>query len=330
MTSSKISVSDINIIDMSPRVPPELDKYAPKTLSSKHMEFKISGVSNAVSNAIRRTIGGELLVSCLETEYENIKTNDLFIIPEMITEILRRIPIDQKTPLDAVFGLDITNKTAQLMRVKSGNMSIVSAGKDTKEHPSLKKLPFNETFTICTLDAGKTLKIENIKIQQLYGYTDNYGALCLAVNTSSIALDQQPINLYIPDDKGIPSRMSNPRSWKISFNTNGTMDPKELIVYACNNIIARVQAVSDLLYAIEKHDEEYVLTIDGETDTIGNLFMRTINDLYPDIRAVVYNIASVDRTCYIRIICDEDINIIYNTTIRYLVKQFTEIREYFE
>lgn len=329
---TKITVSELNLIDMSPRIKnPALEKYLPKTLFPKRLEFQIAGVSNAVSNGIRRTIACELLVTGLHAEYEHIKTNDMFIIPEMIVKRFRMVPLAQNCPLDAVFELDVTNKTASIMDVKLGELRIVSAGKGTRERPALKKLPFNETTTLLTLEPGKSIKIEKIGVHQDYGFNSGYGAHVVVCNASSIAVDQKPINMYENNGGGgIPSRISNPRVWKIMFNTNGTMDPKDIVSAACDNIITRIRAIQALLYSIENNDDEYLLTINGESDTIGNLFMRTITDLYPDIRAVVYSVSSVGRVCTIRIRCDEDINTIYNTVIKYLVKTFTEIKGFFE
>jgi hypothetical protein len=163
--TSKILVEKIDITDMSPKIKDSsLEKFLPKILFPKHMEFQISGVSNAVSNAIRRTIACELLVSGLHAEYESIQTNDMLIIPEMLVKRFRMIPIDQTTPLDAIFELTATNTTDIVRDVKSSEIRIVSPGKGTKERPQLKKLPFNETFTLFTLEAGKSIKIENIGI----------------------------------------------------------------------------------------------------------------------------------------------------------------------
>lgn len=330
--SGKITVSDIKIEDISPKVKnPAWEKFVPKTLFPKHMEFQLAPVNNAVSNALRRTISCELLVSALHVEYHDIKTNDMHVIPEMIIGRLRRIPIDQNTPLDAVFELDVTNKSENIMDVKSSEFKIVSSGKAVKNKQPLKKLPFNETFTVVSLAPGKSIRIENIGIHQDYSFVREYGAHVVACHVSSIAIDQKPINMYEDNfGGGIPSSISNPKVWKISFDTNGTMPPKEIVRDACDNLIERIAAVQDLLYSIDHNGDEYLLTINGESDTVGNLFMRTINDLYPDIHAVVYSISSVGRSLTIRIRCDEDINIIYTNTIKYLVKLFTDIKRFFE
>ena len=331
MASTKISVSDIKVTDLSPKLKnPAFEKFVPKNLKPKRMSFQISGVNNAESNAIRRTIGCELLVSALHTEYENISTNDMFIIPEMLVKRMRMIPVDQSVPLDAIFEIDVINKTTNIVEIKSSEIRIVSPGKGTKERPSIKKLPFNETFTLFTLEPGRYMKITNIGIHQDFGFREDYGTHVVAFNTASVAVDQIPINMYEPELGGIPSRISNPKVWRITFNTNGTMDPKEIVAAACTNIIERIQSISELLYWIENNNDEYILTINGESDTIGNLLMRTICDTYPDIRAVTYSTTSFGRVLTMRIRCDEDINTIYSSVIKHITRVFTEIRSSFE
>lgn len=329
--SSRVSVTDIEIRDLSPKIKdPRFEKYLPKTLFPKHMEFVLGGVSGAVANGIRRTIMCELLVSAMYVEYEDIQTNDKFIIPELVMKRLRMIPIDQSCPLDATFELNVTNTTDIIRDVKASEIRIVSGGRGTKERPQLKKLPFNETFTLFTLEAGMSCKITNIGIHQDFGFIEGSGMHVVAFNCASVSVDQIPINVYEPDDKGIPSSISNPRVWRIKFNTNGTMRPESIIAYACDNIIQRVQSVQDLLYLIQNNNDEYVLVIDGESDTIGNLFMKTICDIYPDIRAVAYSVNSVGRVLTMRVRCDEDINSVFTTAIKHIVRIYTEIKKHFE
>lgn len=321
-------VENLKIVDLSPQIKdPALQKYLPTRLFPQHISFELSPVSNAVSNAIRRTVACELLVARMNTGFENLTTTDMFIIPEMVLRRFEMIPIDQKCPRDAKFELIASNNSAIVRDVKASEIRIVFPGKDHK----LKDLPFNGTFTICTLLPGKSIKVTDIGIRTAFGFVSGAGMYAVAVNAASIALDQKPINLYEPNgDGGIPSRISNPRKWKISFNANGDMPPKAIVVAACNNIIERVQSVQDLLFSITNNEDEYILVIPGESHTIGNLFMRTISDLFPDLHAVVYTPSNIGRTCTIRIRCDEDINTIYNTTIKHLVRLFGDIKHHFE
>ena len=187
-----VTVKDIKIIDLTPKLKNKaLEKLLPTRLFPMRLEFNVAGVSNAVSNAIRRTVMCELLVRGLHAEHTDMKTNDMFIISEMIIKRLRMIPIDQTTPIDAVFSLDVANDTADIIDVKSGLIKISSANRSP-----IKIIPFNETFTLFTLNPGKFFKLDNIRIEQEYGFQPEYGSLVMTCNATSLAVDQKPINLY--------------------------------------------------------------------------------------------------------------------------------------
>ncbi len=357
---SHITVENLDITDLRPQLGNSaLAKYLPKYYFAKQLKFDISPVSNAVANAIRRTVSMELLVKAMYAEYDDLVTTDDFIIPEMLLQRLSMIPLDQSCSLDAVFELYAENKTANVRDVKSEEFRIVRQGKDG----AMKHIPFNNTITFVTLQPGKSVKISNIRVRQAYGYQAGHGMHSVAVNATSVALDQRPIDMYdilssafsnelgsepviVSDSRdssaaksaasksesnqpGIPSSISDPRKWRIGFITNGTMDPLQIVAAACDNLIKRVTGINDLLSLIENTGDEYVLVVRGETDTIGNLFMRTISDLFPNIRAVTYMTSSIEWTCTIRVRCDEDINDIYGKAIAVLVEQFKSIKKFF-
>jgi DNA-directed RNA polymerase subunit L len=152
----------------------------------------------------------------------------------------------------------------------------------------------------------------------------------MGVHAVSLAVDQIPINPYEPEAGGVPSAIANAQVWNVAFDTNGILPPKKIVAAACDNIIGRVNNLRELLYNINSSGDEYILIVDGESDTIGNLIMRTTCELYPDINAVTYSTAHIGRALTIRMRCDEDINIIYNTVIAYLDKTFKTIKSYFE
>lgn len=314
---SKIKVTDIKDSELKIKVDKSLSHLVPSTVIPHHFEFTLHNVSNAISNAIRRTIMCELPVYHLQCAYEDIKTNDAHIIPEMLQKRLMMIPIIQSVDKSTKFELDAVNSTALALDVKSGEF------KNTKG----KSLPFNDTFTFVTLNPGKFIKITGITISSGIGFVDGQGMLSLAVNAASLAQDQEPLNSF--EKTGIPSREADPRVWLIKFNTNGTMPPRDLIKYACDNIHARLLSLLDILDTIDSSDDQYVLGIHGESDTMGNLMMKTILELYPDIAAVTYNVSSVERLCLLKVKCDEDINTVLTTTIKHLLKVFNDIKALF-
>ena len=323
---NKISVTNIKVTNLTPKInDPELIKLLPTVNIPDHMEFVLSGVDNSVSNAIRRTIACELLVSGLNITVDDIETNDEFIISEFITSRIKLIPIKQSCPLDAVFELYVENNTPVVMDVKTGQITIVNKG---SPHP-LKSIPFNETFTLLSIQPGKSIRIKNIRVMQNYCKKDTFGGYAVASNVTSVAQDQIPINMYEPDSKGIPSSVSNPQVWKISYNTNGTIPAKDIVPATCDNIIERSKNVKELLYSVIQNEKEYLLTVQGETHTMGNLLMRAVLALYPDIPSVVYKADDNNDSMTLRIASHDDAVEIIENAIDHIIKIFTRIRTYF-
>lgn len=317
-----ISVSKFEITDLSPKVKnPKLQKLVPTTLKPIHCEFTIKGVSNAVSNGIRRTICDEFPVLSMTVDYNSLTTTEPFIIPEMVLKRFMMIPLDQKCPENAVFSLHVTNSSPLLRDVKSSEIHIERGPK---------QLPFNGNYTLFTLAPGKSCHITDIKVAKHHGYVVGEGMCCIACNTSSTSVDQIPLNTFeIGEDGkpiGIPSRVSNPRVWKIGFNTNGSMEPHALIRSACEDIIRRVKATQELFYTIENNAQEYTLVVPGESHTIGNLFYRTIIDLYPAIPNAVYSVTNMERNCVIKVTTLDDINVILTNVVKKIIEQYTVIK----
>jgi DNA-directed RNA polymerase subunit L len=334
IAEKKLKVSGFKVtnigVDPSLLKDKSLAHLIPTRLIPQHCEVTISGVNNAVSNGIRRTIACELPVFALNCEYADITTNDMHIIPEMIQKRLMQIPIDQKIQ-DIVLELEIVNKGPVAIDIKTKDFRIVKGDRGGR--------PFNDTLTLLTLAPEKYIKITNIRLTRDYGYIEGHGMQVLAINTVSVCTDQIPINMYASwtaekdgenkpntEPVGIPSRLADPQVWKISFNTNGTLDPKEILQMACDNIIERLGVVTDLLPNIENNDDQYILTIHGESHTIGNLLMKTICDMYPDIKMVTYNVMSVERQVTIRVRCDDEIKSVFTNVINRLAEIFRSIK----
>lgn len=324
LMKGSITVNDFKVKKLIPNVPAQYKHLLPTTLVQESCSFIISGCSNAVANAIRRTAACELKVAYLNCQYEDIVTTDPFIIPEMIQKRLRMIPVLQSVRADAIFSLDVTNATTGTMDVKTG--SLISKGTRV----------FDETITILTLGAGHSLKINNVKIAYEYGYIPEYGMCAVAFNAVSTCKDVIPIDVYAdraaeknvnapPVAKGVRSQIADPKIWEIKFNTNGTLSSKDIVKLSCQEIISRLKTVLSLLYTIINNESKYTLTINGESDTIGNLLVKTIDELYPDVEASTYSVPSIERSVTIRIIYGDDINTLYKNIVNHLVSIFEKI-----
>ncbi len=310
----RVSVQNVEIKDLTPKVPAEFKSLVPTRLRPSQMSFEVSPVPAAVSNAIRRTIACELLVMRLYVEYEDIETTDRFILPEMITKRFKMVPIDQTTPPNTRFELVASNDSAVVRDVKTSEMRIVGGG----------RLPFNDQFTLFTLQPKTTVRITNITLKSSYGYVHKDGMYAMVCNAVSVVVGANPRNEY--ERSGESVSVSNPQRWRIGFISNGELPPKEIVARACDSIIERSKYVKTLLDFIENDRDEYMLHIAGESHTIGNLFMRIICDKFPNIGAVTYATDHVGRSCTIKVRCDEDIADVFNTAIKEITRVFTDIK----
>jgi DNA-directed RNA polymerase subunit L len=272
---------DLKITPLTPKIPAKYQHMAPEIISDR-VEFVLPNTSGAIANAIRRTITCELPVKGFYCNYEDIDTNDPFIIPEMIQKRIMMIPVRQSTHSGS-WNIDVTNLTTSPMFVTAGMIN--------------PKPPCDSKITILVLGVGKYFKCK-IGVNELYGYQTGNGMRALAVNAASVPIDVTPLNTF--DNTGVPVSVSNPRVWKISFVTNGTITPKDLIIKAIESIIERIIGVTSGLAHVRKRESEYEFDIENESDTIGNIMMRTILDIYPDIPAVVYKVSVVDRVLTMR------------------------------
>lgn len=320
--------------------------------------FVLSGVTNATANAIRRVISTELITKAMFIDVEDITTNDEFVIPEMVAARIRMIPLDQKCPAGAQFSLYATNNKTRPRFVYASELSIIGQHK-------MKSLPFSSRQIIMGLNPGKSVKMNPISIRMESASTDGSGMHAVACHCASVALDVEIHDDYVeipgkPNEFrtiGVSSTIADPRKWKISFITNGTIDPAECIKQACDNIIARLNTVNESLdqitaavdentvesaiviggaskqTSVSKHSTDianaYALVIGGETDTIGNLFMKHAIVLFPEIHAATYHIDEYDKTCTLKIRTIDDPRDVFDEILSTSADIFRSIKSQF-
>ena len=120
--------------------------------------------------------------------------------------------------------------------------------------------------------------------------------------------------------------MANPRRFIVGFHTNGTMHAKQIVVDACAEIIRRIKTVDGMLDQITIGTIGSTLTIPGEADTIGNLYMKTICDLYPGVDFVKYTVSKFERSVDIVVrFPDFDIKTLFTETSEYLIRVYNAI-----
>lgn len=279
-------IKNIKEISLIPNEPDkEISKLLPTVMHAYEGTFEIHNVNVAVANGIRRVMLSELPVKALWYDDVNFSTTNPFTLNDFTLTRIRNIPILQNVDDKFSCSLDVVNNTIDVLMVKSGQMK------------SNKPLPFNETFTIAALEPNSSLHIKDIVVKTDYGY--NFAGHSVACNVVCVPMDLTPYNGFTKT--GTKSSISDPRNHRITFVSNGNMSSKNIIVASCSEIINRLKLIYDVLDEISFIQDTHVLIIKGETDTIGNLIMKTICEIYPDITACVYEVDTVAKKLTIRL-----------------------------
>jgi DNA-directed RNA polymerase alpha subunit len=292
--NAKVKVSDIERVEEKPvGLSPEAMSKLQAMFYPIYCSFTVANIDNAIANGLRRTMLQELLVSHLTFDIgdDNFKCNDVFLLNDMIKKRFNLLPILQDISPDAVFELIVDNRTPTDITVYTTDLRIVKGAK---------KIPCNK-IPLFTLATGCSVKIKNIRVEQKYAYEYGFGG-CIAYNCASVPVDIKPIEQRAIADTyheyyaniaealksgnisglkhGLPSSVANPSVYKLSLRTNGNITPEEVVKQACEALIERLEYVSNVLPITEQGI--YKLVIKGESDTIGNIILRTGLRLYPN------------------------------------------------
>ncbi len=242
----------------------------------EYVSMQFHNTNNAVANAFRRVISSELPVKYLTLEYNDIITDDKYIIGEMIIQRINSIPLVQDCPDGAKFRLDYTNTTSEVVRIKSGNIKIEQNGNS-------QAIFFNKNIELLTLNPGRQIHMRSIYVTKEYGYKEGFATL--ACNVASVAITDKKLKSQFDRD-GESSLIANITSFTLSFNTKGTMSTKNIMKYACDTLLLRLDRVLELLPNIQANGQDYHFKIAGENMTLGNLIMRIGYQLYEDVLAI--------------------------------------------
>lgn len=280
--STSPKLHKMKIVDMSPNVPAKYKHLLPTVMRPYQCSFQLDNVDIAIANGIRRAILSEVPVKRLTFQLDDFSTNNPHMnLPHFILTRIQSIPIDQSVSLDTTFSLDYGNSSHQLVMVNSNEFT---SNKKTKPL-------FDETIPIISLEPGKFVKIEKMTVEIGYEYT--HGTFAIADGVLCKTLDYEPYNMYT--GKGVSSSVSDPRSHLMQFDNNGNINHITLITLACDEIIRRLKIASELLYTLEPFDDYFKLFIANETDTIGNIIMKRVCDIFPEIPAISYRIDSINK-----------------------------------
>ena len=264
------------------RIIPKVDRKYADMLPEYNPElvtFTLTGATNAISNALRRI--DEL--PCHALQVTVLKTNDRYIIDEMIETRIRSIPIPQSANLTSKvaskvgekFTLSVTNTTQDIMAVWTTDLK--------------GKFGFNMS-ELCVLRPAKQLYIEAEVVVVVPSVRPN-GCARLVYRSTNAVPESQLYNHFLEEEVVMklkellhepevrktqppPSSTTTYTTWNHSFMTTGHSDPKKILREQCAMVIARLK---DVVHAnISSESESHVIIIPGETHTIGQILMREL------------------------------------------------------
>ncbi len=311
-TPSKISVKNFEVTTSIWNVTdPDIKKLLPTVNIPQSCSVEFHGVNNAVANAFRRAAMSEIPARALKFDTNSLNTNNPFILVDMIQNRIRLMPIRQNA--QGKFALRATNNTGALRDVYS--REIVRT--EGKSEPI-----FNETFVICTLEPGQYINIEDIYIDTGYAY--QHACYTIAMHSASLVLNEEPYNEFT--GKGMSSSMSNENGFIWKFDTNGTISPSAIIHLTCETIVGRLRSVINMLDNISVSNDLYTLVMPNESATIGNLLMRSIMNLYPDVIYCSFIPDSISRKITFKLRTDDDPNVVISNAIKFSIECINDIK----
>ncbi|MFA6165787.1 MAG: hypothetical protein WC700_04165 [Gemmatimonadaceae bacterium] len=284
-------------------------------LAESDVEIEIEGVPVAVINALRRTVVDEMPGRALQVPpagFDTEKTTEVFMIPQFVNARIANIPLRAQIPKEVVAALrlrlDVSNPGTEVLSVYAGDLRVVEG-----------KMPeplFNPTFRIATLQPGKRIYIDGIRIASGYGRDD--GVFIVARNAAfrHVDLPQRPREEThlrggaAVDESGyaVSSLVADPRRHVLMATIPATgpdrAEVRAVFADACDNVVGRLRLVATAaerrgdsrgaqytVVPLESGLTEGILRVPGETYTVGEVLRRAVFERTPDVANVSYVVA---------------------------------------
>ncbi len=287
------------------------------------IQFQLLNSNEAFANSIRTVFNDELLVKYLNVSIFDINTDDKYILPDNIADRIASIPLKQESNVKNIYKLSVVNNTNDIIKVYS---------KDLKNADNSISNDFNSNILICTLKPNKYIIINNITINQDYGYNNNM----LSIGSFKYQIINTNFkNLSLNEDS---------KDFELELITNGNINLDTLINNLYDNLFIRLKKIqNDInLYKVENHSSDiskiltdifiintgenniFEIHIINEYNNIGNLITKYVYDLNTEIELINYRlehplrykiVISIKHTEYKKIINNAIDNIIKDLTI---------------
>jgi DNA-directed RNA polymerase subunit L len=193
----------------------EYRKYATKRKPEKiYVEMKDVDIS--VANGLLRYVKCEFPAKALSIDpEEHIATQSPLILPADVKLRLRLVPLDQNCPLDVTFILTCVNMTDEDVFVTTEHL----IASDNKKY-------FPQDIPICMLGPGSYIDIENIRVEQGYGYV--HARFCISCNTSWGYMDY--VDVFVLKKKKIKMIMITAAEYEEILTAHGPLEQNKFLM----------------------------------------------------------------------------------------------------
>lgn len=306
--------------------------------------MELKNFPTAYVNALRRTLTDEMIGYSLQLSTNNtdFKTTDNFLLLDFINERIILIPIKPlltKQQQSSIFSLYVNNNTSDVIEVTAEDLVCKGSG-----------LLFNPSNVICTLNPGCMLSIDNISISSGMGharYNRVFNARYEILDIKQYDRKETHLPTGSQASKSgftVSSLVADPQHFRLRFEVAAVEKVENeitsLIKDACVRIKERVTVIKSYLEAVDKaklgntisysvvQSQEHglyigELTIQNETDTIGELLKKTI--YMRGCESVTHRVSSHEKELKIVIKHNESIDKILKIAIVDIIETFTSL-----
>ena len=239
MEVKNIQINDYSIKFNNSKYKNILEKHTHlfPSLTKLGLQFQLIKSNEAFANAIRTVFNDELLVKYLDVSIFNINTDDKYILPDNIIERIASIPLIQNTNNNKKYKLQMTNNTNDIIKIYS---------KDLKSVDNSKNNDFNPNILICTLKPNKYLSINNININQDFGF-----------NNHIFSLGSFKYEIINTDFKSL-SLNTNCKDFQLELIPNANINLNDLVNQIYDNLYLRLKKIQNDIntYQLENHSSD--------------------------------------------------------------------------
>lgn len=326
-------------------------------LGPSNVEIELKNVPTAVVNGLRRVVTDELPGYALSVPADGFdieQTTDVYMLPQFVNKrislLALRTQISDKIISTLRLKLDVSNTSTAVLAVYSGDLEVVT-GKITEPL-------FNPTTKLCTLQPGKRIVINDIRITSGLGRNDAiYNVAC---HTSFKHLDIPQFtddeirakNGIAAEQSGytVSSLISNPSHHVLMAclpaTTARISEVRATFADACAVIKGRLRLIGTTVerksdtpsggfahrgvqYTVVNLEDgltEGVVRVPGETYTIGEIMRRTIFDLTPDIVNISLIVESHNNVMILTVRHTSDVTSIIMSAVDHAISTFDAIQ----